>query len=180
MLINRQMPVKNDNLEYVNENIKFDKLLVIDDEGVQLGTLTKDEALALAMEKDLDLVVVAPKGNPPVAKFMNYSKYKFEQQKRLKENKKNQKIVQIKEIRLSPTIDIHDFDTRLKHAIKFLSKGDKVKVSLRLPGRMITHANEVRKVMVKFCEELDEYAKIESDIKMEGKSFYMTLASKKE
>ena len=174
------MPVKNENLDLVNENIKFEKLLVIDENGEQLGLLSKNEAIDMAYERDYDLVVVAPKANPPVAKFLDYSKFKYEQQKRQKENKKNQKIVQVKEIRLSPTIDTHDFDTRVKQAVKFLQKGDKVKVSLRMPGRMITHANEIRKVMEKFVEALEDFGKLEQDIKMDGKLLLMTLAPKKD
>jgi translation initiation factor IF-3 len=174
------MPVKNENLDLVNENIKSAQLLVIDENGEQLGVLSKEDALEKAYDRDLDLVVVAAKANPPVAKILDYSKYKYEQQKRQKENKKNQKIVQVKEIRLSPTIDTHDFDTRVKQAVKFLAKGDKVKVSLRMPGRMITHANEIKKVMVSFYEALESCAKLDQDIKMDGKLLLMTLAPKKE
>ena len=174
------MPVKNENLDLVNENIKYTQLLVIDENGEQLGVLSKEDALDKAYDRDLDLVVVAAKANPPVAKILDYSKYKYEQQKRQKENKKNQKIVQVKEIRLSPTIDTHDFDTRVKQAVKFLQKGDKVKVSLRMPGRMITHANEIKKVMVSFYEALESCAKLDQDIKMDGKLLLMTLAPKKE
>ena len=126
-----RQPNKKQNTDLVNEFIPNTDLLVIDDTGNKLGIISKKEALKIATEKELDLVVVSPDSKPMVAKMMDYSKYRYEQQRKLREIKKKQKIVEIKEIRLSPTIDTHDFDTKLKHALKFLEKGDKVKISIR-------------------------------------------------
>jgi len=178
--INRQLPVKKEHDDNVNEAIKSKEVLVISETGEQLGVIPTEQAIQMAYDRELDLVLVAAKAVPPVGKFMNYSKFRFEQQKKSKENKKNQKVVQLKEIRLSATIDKHDFDTKLKHAIKFLTSGDKVKVSIRISGRMITHTDIIRKVMINFKEALLEYAKIESDIKQEARTIIMVLGPKKE
>lgn len=164
--------------ELLNENIKFDKLLVITDDGEQLGVLTKKDALYKARGRDLDLYVVAPNAKPPVAKFINYSKFRYDQQKKSKEVKKNQKVIQVKEIRLSPTIDKHDLETKANQARKFLQKGDKVKVSLRMSGRIITHVDLVKQVMVNFINSLEDCAKIEANIKQEGKILTAVLAQK--
>lgn len=122
-----RQPNKKQNTDLVNEFIPNTDLLVIDDTGNKLGIISKKEALKIATEKELDLVVVSPDSKPMVAKMMDYSKYRYEQQRKLREIKKKQKIVEIKEIRLSPTIDTHDFDTKLKHALKFLEKAIKLR-----------------------------------------------------
>lgn len=166
-------PKSND---LVNEYIPNADLLVIDDEGNNLGILPKKKALELAYQKELDLVVVSPDSKPMVAKFMDYSKHKFEQQKKLREIKKNQVIVDIKEIRLSPTIDKHDFDTKLKHAIKFLEKGDKVKISIRLFGRMITHSEVGLNVIKRFIDEIGSKATVESKPKLDGRHLIAMIA----
>jgi translation initiation factor IF-3 len=166
-------PKSND---LVNEFIPNTELLVIDDEGNKLGILPKRKALELAFQKELDLVVVSPDSKPMVAKFMDYSKHKFEQQKKLREIKKNQVIVDIKEIRLSPTIDKHDFDTKLKHALKFLEKGDKVKISIRLFGRMITHSEVGLNVINRFIEEIGTKATVESKPKLDGRHLIAMIA----
>ncbi len=153
-------------------------MLVITDDGKQLGVLSKNDALKQAQEKGLDLVLVAPDAKPAVAKLMNYSKYRFDQQKRLKEQKKNQKIVQLKEIRLSPTIDKHDLETKIKNARKFIEAGDKVKVSLRFIGRMIVHSEVGEAVVKQFSESLTDIANVDSKMKLEGKNLSLILAPK--
>ncbi len=153
-------------------------MLVITDEGEQLGVLSKQDALKAAQKKGLDLVLVAPDAKPAVAKFMNYSKYRFDQQKRQKEMKKNQKVIQVKEIRLSPTIEKHDFETKVRNARKFLEGGDKVKVSLRFIGRMIVHADVGEKVVQDFAQALADVSIVDSKMKLEGKSLTLILAPK--
>lgn len=156
-------------------------MLVISDDGEQLGVLSKMDAIKAAQKKGLDLVLVAPDAKPnPVAKFMNYSKYRFDQQKKLKEIKKNQKIIQVKEVRLSPTIEKHDFDTKVRAARKFLEGGDKVKVSLRFIGRMIVHSEVGEKVIQNFAQDLADISTVDSKMKLEGKSLSLILAPKNE
>ncbi|MCF7930853.1 MAG: translation initiation factor IF-3 [Acholeplasmataceae bacterium] len=168
--------IQKKNTDLVNESIPYGDLLVIDENGGKVGIISRREALAMAAQKELDVVVVSPDSKPMVAKFMDYSKYRFEQQKKLKEIKKNQHIVELKEIRLSPTIDKHDLETKLKHAIKFLEKGDKVKLSIRFYGRMITHSEVGRQVMMSFIEAVGSKAIIESKPKMDGRSLIAILA----
>jgi translation initiation factor IF-3 len=167
---------KGKSTELVNENIPNVNLLVIDDAGTKLGIISRKEALDIAEEKELDLVVVSPESKPMVAKLMDYSKYRYEQQRKLREIKKNQQTVELKEIRLSPTIDKHDLDTKLKHAIKFLDKGHKVKLSIRFFGRMITHIDVGRGVMEKFIENVGPKANVELRPKMDGRSLIAILA----
>ncbi|MDL2292638.1 translation initiation factor IF-3 [Acholeplasma sp. OttesenSCG-928-E16] len=180
MEVNCIRPVKTKSTELVNDDVPNKEMLVIDNEGNKLGVLSKKEALSKAAQYDLDLVVVAPDANPMVAKLMDYSKYRFDQQKKMREMKKNQKTFQLKELRLSPTIDKHDFDTKLKHAIRFLQDGDKVKISIRFKGRMITHKDVGAVVMKNFVESLVEYSTIESKTKMEGNSMITILAPSKD
>lgn len=168
--------MKNKPVELVNDNIPRTDLRVIDDEGNQLGIISRDAALKIAEQKDLDLVVVSPDSKPMVAKLMDYSRHRFEQQKKLKEMKKNQNIVELKEIRLSPTIDKHDFDTKLRHTFKFLSKGDKVKISIRFRGRMITHQDVGLEVIKRFIEAVGDQAIVEARPKMEGRSLIAVIA----
>ncbi|MCT7755667.1 MAG: translation initiation factor IF-3, partial [Lactobacillus iners] len=122
----------------LNEEIRAREVRLIGEDGEQIGVVTKSEALQRATEADLDLVLISPNAKPPVARIMNYGKYRFEQQKKEKENRKNQKVTAVKEIRLSPTIEGNDFDTKLKHVRNFLAKGAKVRVSIRFRGRAIT------------------------------------------
>ncbi len=164
----------------INEGIKAKEFLLISQNGEQLGVKTKAEALQIAERLNLDVVLVAPNAKTPVAKIMNYGKFKFEQQKKEKEARKNQKIVTVKEIRLSPTIDKHDFETKLKNAKKFLTKGDKVKVSIRFKGRAITHKEIGQKVLEQFSNEASEIATVEQKPKMDGRSMFLVLAPKKE
>ena len=140
--------------------------------------MPKAEAQAIADEQELDLVLVRANAKPPVAKIMDYGKFRFDSQKKQREQRKNQKIVSIKEVRLSPTIDDNDFNTKKKNAVKFLEKGNKVKVSIRFRGRAITHKEIGREVMDRFATDLEEIAKVESRAKMEGRSMFMVLAPK--
>lgn len=164
----------------VNENIRFRELRLIADNGDQLGVKTKQEALRLAEQANLDLVVVAPKAKPPVAKIMDYGKYRFELQKKAREARKKQKTISVKEVRLSPTIEENDFNTKLNNARKFLSKGDKVKVSIRFKGRAITHKDIGRQVLDKLAENTSDIANVESRPKMDGRSMFLMLAPKAE
>jgi len=175
--VNYIKQIKPKSNELVNETIpNHIELLVIDDEGNKLGILPKRKALELAYQKELDLVVVSPESRPMVAKFMDYSKHKYELQRKLREIKKNQVIVDIKEIRLSPTIDKHDFDTKLKHAQKFLEKGNKVKVTIRLFGRMITHSDVGMNVINRFIEQIGDKCTVESKPKLDGRHLIAMLA----
>lgn len=140
--------------------------------------MPKAEAQAIADEQELDLVLVQANAKPPVAKIMDYGKFRFDSQKKQREQRKNQKIVSIKEVRLSPTIDDNDFNTKKKNAVKFLENGNKVKVSIRFRGRAITHKEIGREVMDRFATDLEEIAKVESRAKMEGRSMFMVLAPK--
>ena len=149
----------------VNEGIRARELRLIADDGSQLGVKSKQEALKLAEQANLDLVLVAPKAKPPVAKIMDYGKYRFELQKKQREARKKQKVINVKEVRLSPTIDTNDFNTKVKNARKFLTKGDKVKVSIRFKGRAITHKEIGREVLDRFAAETDDVATVESKAK---------------
>lgn len=164
----------------VNEGIRARELRLISDNGDQLGVKTKQEALKMAEDANLDLVLVAPKAKPPVAKIMDYGKYRFELQKKQREARKKQKVVNIKEVRLSPTIDTNDFNTKMKNARKFLSKGDKVKVSIRFKGRAITHKDIGRDVLNRFAEATEDVATVKSKAKMDGRSMFLMLAPKTE
>ncbi len=163
---------------YINEEIRGKELRVIDAEGNQLGILSSQQALALAEEKNLDLVMISPQAKPPVCKIMDYGKFRFEQARREKEKRKNQKVVDIKEVRLSLNIDTHDFNTKLNQALKFIEKGDKVKVSIRFRGREMSHPELGMEVMKRFSEACAENAVIEKQPKLEGRSMLMFLAPK--
>lgn len=152
---------------------------MIDEKGEQLGIMPLSKALSLAEERNLDLVNVAPTAKPPVCKIMDYGKYKFEQQKKEKEARKNQQVINIKEIRLSPTIDEHDFQTKLRNAVKFLQNGDKVKVTVRFRGRQITHTEIGKKVLDRMIEQTSELATVERTPNMDGRQMIMILAPRK-
>ncbi|MFC0015673.1 translation initiation factor IF-3 [Allobacillus sp. GCM10007491] len=164
----------------VNESIRAKELRLIDVNGEQLGVKSRNEALEIAEKANLDLVLVAPQAKPPVARIMDYGKYRFEQQKKEKEQRKNQKVINVKEIRLTPVIEEHDFNTKLRNARKFLGKGDKVKVSVRFRGRAITHKELGREVLDRFAEQTNDISNAESKPKMEGRSMFMMLAPKAE
>ncbi|GAA0811616.1 MULTISPECIES: translation initiation factor IF-3 [Ligilactobacillus] len=164
----------------VNDGIRAREVRLISSNGDQLGVKSKREALQIAEQENLDLVLVAPKAKPPVAKVMDYGKYRFELQKKQREARKKQKTVNVKEVRLSPTIDTNDFNTKMKNARKFLAKGDKVKVSIRFRGRAITHKDIGREVLSRFAEETKDVASVESKAKMDGRSMFLMLAPKTE
>lgn len=153
---------------------------MVDSDGSQLGVMSSKDALALAVSRDMDLVKIAPKGNPPVCKIIDYGKFRFEQSKREKEAKKHQKTVELKEIRLSLNIDVHDIETKKRNAIKFLKDGNKLKVSIRFKGREMGHPELGLDVMRKFASEMLEYANVERAAKLEGRSMLMFLAPKPE
>ncbi len=159
----------------INEGIRDKEVRVIDADGTQLGILSVRDAQRRADEKNLDLVKIAPQAQPPVCKILDYGKYRFELQKRDKEAKKNQKVVDIKEIRLSLNIDTNDFNTKVNQAAKFLAKGDKVKVSIRFRGREMAHTNLGLDVHKRFAEALPS-AVVEKQPKLEGRSMQMFLA----
>lgn len=164
----------------VNEGIRAREVRLIDQNGEQLGIKTKQEALEIATRVNQDLVMVAPNAKPPVCRIMDYGKFRFEQQKKDKEARKNQKIISLKEVRLSPTIDQHDFDTKLRNARKFLEKGDKVKASIRFKGRAITHKEIGQRVLNRFSDACADVSSIESAPKMDGRSMFLVLAPKNE
>ena len=163
----------------MNGEIRDREIRVISETGEMLGVMSPREAMRLAEEADLDLVKISPNAVPPVCKIMDYGKFKFEQAKREKENRRNQKVVEIKEVQLSMTIDVGDLNVKAKQATKFLGEGNKVKVSIRLRGRQMAHANLGRDVMNNFFEGLKEIAVIEKPINMEGRNIIMILAPKK-
>ncbi len=160
----------------INEDIRANTLRVIAEDGEQLGIMDRDAALDLAERQNLDLVLISPKADPPVAKILDYGKYRYQQQKREKEAKKKQHMTQVKEIRLSTFIEEHDIEVKSKTAAKFLKDGDKVKVSLRFRGRERAFENRGREVMLKFAENVSDVATIEKEPKMEGRSMTMFLA----
>ena len=160
----------------INNRIRAKEVRLIGEDGSQLGIKATRDAIEMAENANLDVVLVAPNAKPPVARIMDYGKYKYEQQKKDKEARKKQKVINLKEIRLSPTIEEHDFNTKLGHAKKFLAKEDKVKVSIRFKGRAITHKEIGRKVLERFAEALKEDGQIEQRPKMEGRSMFLVVA----
>jgi len=151
---------------------------VIGPDGTQLGIMDVDTALSQAQEQGLDLVEVAPLARPPVVRIMDYGKYKFEMAKQARLAKKKQHVIQLKEVKYRPGIDDHDFETKTRHAKRFLEEGNKVKVTLMFRGRQIAHPELGRQVVARVAAELADFAKIESDAKMEGKSMTMILTPK--
>ncbi|MCM1577996.1 MAG: translation initiation factor IF-3 [Ruminococcus sp.] len=162
----------------INEEIRDKEIRVIGADGSQLGLMSARDAQKLAYEKDLDLVKIAPQATPPVCKIMDYGKYCFEQSKREKEAKKNQKTVEIKEIRMFSTIDTHDFETKAAQAAKFLKGGDKLKVSVRFRKRAIAHPQLGEELLEKFKEAVSEYGVVDKPSKMEGRMLVMFVSPK--
>lgn len=160
----------------MNDEIREKEVRVIGSDGEQLGIMSGNAAKTLAAEKDLDLVMIAPQGKPPVCKIMDYGKYKFELAKREKEARKNQKVVEVKEVRLSPSIDTHDFETKLNNVLKFLKSGDKVKVSVRFRGREMQHTALGKTLLDRFKEGVEEFGIVDRPPKMEGRSMVMFIA----
>ena len=173
--------IANNRENPINEKIRCREMMVIGPNGEQLGIKSKQDALTLAGYAGFDLVLMSENSNPPVCKIMDYNKFKYEKNKKLKEAQKKQRIanVDIKEFRLSVTIDKHDFDTRVKNARKALTKGDKAKISIRFKGRQIAHPELAKDVLLKFVEEVTDIADVEIAPKMEGRSMFMQLTPKK-
>jgi translation initiation factor IF-3 len=164
----------------LNEEIQDKELRVIGPDGAQLGIMSSKAALDLAAEQELDLVKISPTANPPVCKIMDYGKFRFDQMKKEKESRKNQRVVEVKEIRMSPNIDTNDLNTKMKNAIKFLSDGNRVKVSVRFRGREMTHTNLGEQLLNQFAEGCSEVANLEKNPKMEGRFMFMFLSPKAE
>ena len=164
----------------INEEIRDKEVRVIDVDGSQLGVMSASQALDKAAAKNLGLVKIAPQSVPPVCKIMDYGKYRFEQAKREKEARKNQHVVDIKEVHLSVNIDKHDFDTKVNHALRFLKSGDKVKVAIRFRGREMGHPELGEETINRFAEACSEQAVVEKPAKLEGRSMMMFLAPKKQ
>lgn len=160
----------------VNEKIRAREVRLIDSNGDQLGVKSRNEALDIAAKRNLDLVLVAPNAKPPVCRIMDFGKYRFEQQKKEKEARKKQKVINVKEVRFTPGIGDHDFNTKLKNARKFLEKGDKVKASVRFRGRAITHKELGQEVLNRLAEEVKDISTVESKAKMEGRNMFIMLA----
>jgi len=159
----------------INTEIKAKEVRVVDTAGGQLGIMPLADAMKLAGDRDLDLVLIAPLAAPPVCRVMDYGKYRFEQQKHDKEVKKNQKVVELKEIRLSINIGDHDFNTKISHASKFLKEGNKVKASIRFRGREMAHTSLGHEVMARFADTLAESGTVEKPAKLEGRQMQMIL-----
>ena len=162
----------------INEEIIDKELRVISDDGEQLGIMSAEEALKIAEEKELDLVKISPMAKPPVCKIMDYGKFRFEQAKREKEAKKNQRVMDVKEIRMSPSIGENDLQTKLKAALKFLADGDRVKVSIRFRGREMAHTNLGEQILRDFADKCSELANLDKQPKLEGRNMSMFLSPK--
>ena len=163
----------------INEQIRDKEVRVIGDDGEQLGVMTSREALQMAREADLDLIKIAPTAKPPVCKIADYGKYKYEQVRREKAAKKKQKVTEVKEIRLTPNIDVNDLNTKANQARKFIQKGDRVKVALRFRGREMAHMSTSKSILDTFFEKLEDVAVIEKPAKLEGRSMIMFLCEKR-
>ncbi len=166
---------------YINDQIRAKEVMVIGPNGEQLGIKPIEDAKTLANFAGFDLVLINEKGTPPVCKIMDYNKFKYENKKRLKENQKKQREsnLEVKEYRLSVTIDVHDFDTRVRNASKYLEKGHKVKVSIRFKGREMAHTELGKEVLIRFASKVEEIAEIEQQPKIEGRFMTMILMPKK-
>ena len=159
-----------------NEDIRDKEIRLIDDEGEQLGVMGTEQAMQMAIDKDLDLVKISPGAKPPVCKIMDYGKYKFEQSKKEKEAKRNQHVMEVKEIRMSPVIDTNDFNVKLRNAHKFLNEGNRIKVTIRFRGRQMAHTDIGAKILERFAKECDEIAVMDKNPKMEGRNMSMFLS----
>lgn len=164
----------------INEEIREKEVRLVDDEGNQLGVVSRNQAIDLATTKKLDLVNVAPNAKPPVCRIMDYGKYRYEQEKKEKEARKKQKVINVKELRFSPNIEDHDLNTKANRAIDFLKNGDRVKVSVRFRGREMGHTDLGREVLDKFYDLISEYGVVDKKPKMEGRSLVMFLSERKD
>ena len=163
----------------INEQIRDKEVRLISADGEQLGIMSSRDAMKLAQEAELDLVKIAPGAKPPVCKIIDYGKYKYEQTRKEKEAKKKQKTVEIKEVRLSPNIDTNDLNTKVNNAKKFISKGNKVKVTLRFRGREMAHVQQSKHILDDFAKQLEDVATVEKAAKLEGRNMSMVLAAKR-
>ncbi|ACV63211.1 translation initiation factor IF-3 [Desulfofarcimen acetoxidans DSM 771] len=164
----------------MNNSIRVREVRVVDANGNQLGIMATRDAMRLAEEKQLELVEIAPQAKPPVCRIMDYGKYKYEQSKREKETRKKQRIISVKEVKLRPNIEEHDFEVKAKNAVRFLKDGDKVKVTIMFRGREIVHTNLGQQLLVKMAEQVKDIATVERHPKLEGKNMIMILAPKQE
>ncbi len=162
----------------MNDQIRAPEIRVIDENGEQLGIISRDEGLRIARERELDLVEVAPQAVPPVCRVMDYSKYKYEQEKREREARKKQKNVHIKEIKLKPKIEEHDYQVKLQHLLRFLKKGDRVKVMLTFRGREMAHQEIGRQILDRLCKDSSSLGEVESGPFFEGKSIILSIIPK--
>ncbi len=162
----------------INEDIRDKEVRLVSESGEQLGIMSARDALERAVEQNLDLVKISPTAKPPVCKLMDYGKYKFEQTKREKEARKNQHVVEIKEVRMSPGIDVNDFNVKLRNAQKFLAEGNRVKVTVRFRGREMAHTDIGRGLLVKFAEQCGEVATLDKDPKLDGRHMSIFLSPK--
>ena len=162
----------------INEEIRAREVRVVADEGEQLGIMSGRDALNLALERHMDLVEIAPNAKPPVCRIMDYGKYRYEQQKREKEARKKQKSFDIKEVKLRPGIEDHDFDDKFKNAVRFLEDGDKVKVTIMFRGRELSHPELGEVLLIKMAKQLEDLAIIERGAKLEGKNMIMIVSPK--
>ena len=163
----------------INGQIRDKEIRVIGENGDQLGIMSPREAMKLAQEADLDLVKIAPKAQPPVCKIIDYGKYRYELARKEKEAKKKQKTVEVKEVRLSPNIETNDLNTKVNNAKKFISKGNKVKVTLRFRGREMAHVQQSKHILDDFAKQLEDVATVEKAAKLEGRSMSMVLTEKR-
>lgn len=162
----------------INDQIATDKVRLIDSEGEMKGVFPTSKAIEMAVDEGLDLVEVSPNADPPVCKIMDYGKYKYEQQKKASEARKKQKVVDVKEVKISPRIEKHDYEVKMRNARRFLESGDKVKVSMRLRGREMAHQEIGFDLLKQMIEELDEISSVELHPKLEGRQMIMVLAAR--
>lgn len=172
-------PVRDDDGPRINEDIRVREVRLIDENGDNRGVVSIQEALRIAYEADLDLIEISPLAAPPVCKVLDYGKYKYELQKRKAEAKKNQKVVEIKELKLRPMIDTHDYEVKVKQAKKFLSEGNKVKFTMRYKGREMSANDLGKEILNRLLDDLEGICKLESEPKLEGKQMMMIVAPEK-
>lgn len=170
---------RNDDEVLINENIKAKQVRLIDANNETRGIVSIQEALAIAEEEGLDLIEISPQAVPPVCKVLDFGKYRYEQQKRKNEAKKNQKIVEIKELKVRPAIESHDYEVKVKQAKKFLEQGNKVKFTMRFKGRELSANDMGKQILAQFIEDLSDISKIDSEMKLEGRQMTMILAPQK-
>ena len=170
---------RNDDEVCINENITAKQVRLIDANNENCGIVSIKEALAIAEEEGLDLIEISPQANPPVCKVLDFGKFRYEQQKRKAEAKKNQKVVEIKELKLRPMIDTHDYEVKVKQATKFLEQGNKVKFTMRFKGRELSANDMGKQVLTKLMEDLENVSKVDSEMKLDGRQMTMILAPQK-